>query len=67
MLALLNDVPVINHPVFRIALGIAVIAAGLTVLHHDIFILATGALILIMGLARGTRALSTRNHQGQPR
>jgi uncharacterized membrane protein HdeD (DUF308 family) len=67
MLALLKDVPVINHPVFRILLGVAVIAASLTVLHHDIMAIAIGAFILIMGLTQGTRALTARSQKGHVR
>jgi hypothetical protein len=64
MLALLKDVPVINHPVFRILLGAALIAVAVAVLHDDIFLLAIGALILIMGLVRGTRALTAHTQKG---
>jgi hypothetical protein len=60
MFALLKDVPVINHPVFRILLGAALIALAMAVLHHDIILIAIGALILIMGLVHGTRALTAR-------
>jgi hypothetical protein len=67
MLALLKDVPVINHPVFRIVLGAALIAVAVAVLHNSVILIAVGALILIMGLARGTRALSTHTHKGQQR
>jgi hypothetical protein len=62
MFALLKDVPVINHPVFRIVLGTALIAAGVAVLHDDVIILAIGALILIMGLVRGARAMTAHAH-----
>jgi uncharacterized membrane protein HdeD (DUF308 family) len=67
MLVLLKDVPVINHPVFRIVLGLAIIAAGVTVLHRDIIALAIGAFILLSGLVQGTRALTSRPQKGQPR
>jgi hypothetical protein len=59
MFALLKDVPVVNHPVFRIVLGIAVIAAALAV--HNVVIGAVGALILVMGLYHGRNALMARN------
>jgi hypothetical protein len=67
MFALLKDVPVINNPVFRILLGAALIAVAVAVLHDDIFLLAIGALILVMGLVRGTRALTGRTQKGQLR
>src|SRR5262249_52649591 len=50
MFVLLKDVPVVNHPVFRIMLGAALAAAGLVVLHHNVIITAAGAVVLIMGL-----------------
>jgi hypothetical protein len=65
MLALLKDVPVINHPVFRIVLGAALIAVGIAVLHDSIVLIAIGALLLIMGLARGARVLTGRTEKGQ--
>jgi hypothetical protein len=67
MFALLKDVPVINHPVFRIVLGVALVALAVAVLHDSIILIAIGALILIMGLARGTRALTGRTQKGQLR
>ena len=65
MFALLKDVPVINHPVFRIVLGAVLIAVGVAVLHDSVILVAVGALILIMGLVRGTRALTARAQKGQ--
>jgi hypothetical protein len=65
MFVLLKDVPVINHPVFRIVLGAALIALAVAVLHHNIILIAIGVLILIMGLARGTRALTAHPQKGQ--
>jgi uncharacterized membrane protein HdeD (DUF308 family) len=67
MFALLKDVPVVNHPVFRIVLGAALVAVGLVVLHHDVIITAVGALLLIMGLVRGVSALTGQTQKGQPR
>jgi hypothetical protein len=67
MLALLKDVPVIGHPVFRIVLGATLIAVGVTVLHGGVILIAIGALILIMGLVHGTRTLTARAQKGQPR
>jgi hypothetical protein len=67
MFALLKDVPVINHPVFRIVLGAALIAVAVTVLHSSVILIAVGALILIMGLVRGVRALTGRTEKGQLR
>jgi hypothetical protein len=67
MFALLKDVPVVNHPVFRILLGAALIAVAVAVLHHDLILIAIGALILVMGLVHGTRALTARTQKGQPR
>ena len=67
MFALLKDVPVINHPAFRIVLGAALIAVGVAVLHDSIILIAIGALILIMGLVHGTRALTAHSQNGQLR
>ena len=67
MFALLKDVPVLNHPVFRIVLGAALAAVGLLVLHHNVIITAAGALVLIMGLVRGVSALAGHAQKGQPR
>jgi hypothetical protein len=64
MLALLKDVPVINHPVFRIVLGAALIAVGLLVLHRSIILIAVGGLLLVMGLVRGVRTLAGRTQKG---
>jgi hypothetical protein len=66
MLALLKDVPVINHPVFRIVLGAALIALGLAVLHHSLIIIAVGAFLLVMGLVRGAGSLAGHTQKGQP-
>jgi hypothetical protein len=65
MFALLKDVPVINHPVFRIVLGAALIAVAVAVLHDSVILIAIGALILIMGLVRGTRALTAHSQKGR--
>jgi hypothetical protein len=65
MLALLNDVPVTGNPVFRIVLGIALIAVAVLVLHNSIILIAIGALILAMGLVRGTRALTGHTEKGE--
>jgi hypothetical protein len=67
MLALLKDVPVISHPIFRIVLGVALVAVAVAVLHDSVILIAIGALILIMGLARGTRALTGHTQKGQLR
>jgi len=64
MLVLLKDVPVINHPVFRIVLGAALIAVGLLVLHHSIILIAIGALLLIMGAVRGIAVLGRHSQKG---
>jgi protein-S-isoprenylcysteine O-methyltransferase Ste14 len=66
MLALLKDVPVINHPVFRIVLGAALVAVGLTVLHHSVILLTVGAFLLVMGLVRGISGLTGHTQKGQP-
>ena len=63
MLALLKDVPVLNHPVFRIVLGAAVLAVGLA--FHAYLAIAAGGLLLVMGVARGFAALKGRNQKGQ--
>jgi uncharacterized membrane protein HdeD (DUF308 family) len=64
MLALLKDVPVISHPVFRIVLGAALLAVGLA---FDAYLaIAAGALLLVMGIVRGVAALTGRNQKGQP-
>jgi hypothetical protein len=67
MFALLKDVPVMNHPVFRIVLGAALIALAVALLHDSIILIAIGALILVMGLVHATRALTARTSKGQPR
>jgi hypothetical protein len=67
MLALLNNVPILGHPVFRIVLGIAVIVIAVTVVHRSIILIVLGALILIMGLVRGARSLSSRTETGELR
>jgi hypothetical protein len=63
MLALLKDVPVINHPVFRLVVGAALIAVGL-VLNH-IIITVAGALLVLLGLARAYHLLTTHHQKGQ--
>jgi hypothetical protein len=65
MLALLNDVPVLGHPVFRIVLGVALIAVAGLALHDSVILIAIGALILIMGLVHGTRTLTGRPQKGE--
>ena len=67
MFVLLKDVPVLNHPVFRIVLGAALAAVGLVVLHHNVIITAAGALVLITGLVRGVSALTGHARKGQLR
>jgi len=67
MFVLLKDVPVVNHPVFRIVLGAALAAVGLMVLHHNVIITAAGALVLIMGLVSGVSALTGHAQKGQLR
>jgi hypothetical protein len=62
MFALLKDVPVVNSPVFRIALGVALVAAGLAV--HQIVIAAVGGLILVMGIIAGVSALTGHTQKG---
>jgi protein-S-isoprenylcysteine O-methyltransferase Ste14 len=64
MLALLKDVPVINHPVFRIVLGAALMALGLAVLHHSLILIAVGAFLLVMGLVRGVSGLVGHAQKG---
>jgi len=66
MLALLKDVPVINHPVFRVMLGVVLIALGLAVLHHSLILIAVGAFLLVMGLVRGVSGLVGHTQKGQP-
>jgi uncharacterized membrane protein HdeD (DUF308 family) len=65
MLALLKDVPVINHPGFRIVLGAALIALGLAL--HAVIADAIGALLLVMGVVRGVAALTSHTQKGQLR
>jgi hypothetical protein len=67
MLALLNGVPVINNPVFRIVLGVALIVIAVTLLHNSIILIAIGALILVMGLVRGYRSLTGHNQKEETR
>ena len=64
MLALLKDVPVINHPVFRVVLGAALIALGLAVLHHSLILIAVGAFLLVIGLVRGVSGLVGHAQKG---
>jgi hypothetical protein len=63
MFALLNGVPVVNNPVFRIVLGAALIVIAVALLHSDIILIAIGAFILLMGLVRGYRNLTGRNKE----
>jgi len=65
MFALLKDVPVLGHPVFRILSGAALIAAGLAL--HAIIVAAAGGLLLVMGVVRGVSALTGHTQKGQPR
>jgi uncharacterized membrane protein HdeD (DUF308 family) len=65
MLALLKDVPVLNHPLFRIALGAALIVAGLFL--HQILIAALGGFLLVMGVVRGVSVLTSHSRKGQMR
>jgi hypothetical protein len=65
MFALLKDVPVINHPVFRIVLGAALIAAGLVL--HQYIAAAVGGFLLVMGVTRGVSALTRHTQNGQLR
>jgi Flp pilus assembly protein TadB len=67
MFALLNGVPVVNNPVFRIVLGIALIVIAVALLHDSIILIAIGALILIMGLVRGYRSLTRHNQEEEVR
>jgi Flp pilus assembly protein TadB len=67
MLALLNGVPVISNPVFRIVLGIALIVIAVALLHDSIILIAIGALILIMGLVRGYRSLTRHTQEEEAR
>jgi hypothetical protein len=64
MFALLKDVPVIGHPVFRIVLGAALVAAGL-LWHHNIIVVAVGGFLLVMGVVRGVGAVTGRTQKGQ--
>jgi hypothetical protein len=63
MFALLNGVPVVNNPVFRIVLGAALIVIAVLLLHSDIILIAIGAFILLMGLVRGYRNLTGHNKE----
>jgi hypothetical protein len=63
MFALLNGVPVVNNPVFRIVLGAALIVVAVALLHSDIILIAIGAFILLMGLVRGYRNLTGHNKE----
>jgi hypothetical protein len=63
MFALLNGVPVVNNPVFRIVLGAALIVIAVALLHSDIILIAIGAFILLMGLVRGYRTLTGHNKE----
>ena len=63
LFALLTDVPVVSHLVFRIVLGAALIAVGLAL--HLIFVAVAGGLLLVMGIARGVATLTGRTQKGQ--
>jgi hypothetical protein len=63
MFALLNGVPVINNPVFRIVLGAALIVIAVALLHSDIILIAIGAFILLMGLVRAYQVLTGHNKE----
>jgi len=67
MFALLNGVPVVNNPVFRIVLGAALIVIAVAFLHDSIILIAIGALILIMGLVRGYRSLTRHSQEEEAR
>jgi hypothetical protein len=67
MFALLNGVPVINNPVFRIVLGAALIVIAVALLHDSIILIAIGAFILLMGLVRGYQVLTGRNKEEEAR
>jgi hypothetical protein len=62
LFALLKDVPVVSHPVFRIVLGAALIAVGLT--FHLIGLAVVGGLLLVMGIVRGVAALTGHTQKG---
>jgi Protein of unknown function (DUF2892) len=63
MFALLNGVPVINNPVFRIVLGAALIVIAVALLHSEIILIAIGAFILLMGLVRAYQVLTGHNKE----
>ena len=63
MLALLNDVPVISHWLFRLMLGAGLILIGVLVLHRNTILIAVGALILLMGIVRACSVLTHRNQK----
>jgi hypothetical protein len=65
MFALLKDVPVINHPVFRIVLGAALIAVGLVLRQY--VVAAVGGFLVVMGGVRGYSVLTGRTKKGQLR
>jgi hypothetical protein len=65
LLALLKDVPVINHPLFRIVLGVALIAVGLV--FHQVLLAALGGFLLVIGVVRGVSVLTGHGRKGQPR
>ena len=64
LFALLKDVPVIGHPVFRIVLGAALVAAGVAL--HLIGLAVVGGLLLVLGAARGVAALTGHAKKGHP-
>jgi hypothetical protein len=65
MFWLLNDVPVIGNPIFRILLGAVLIAVAVLFLHSSILLIAVGALILVMGIVRGVQTLTGHAQKGQ--
>jgi hypothetical protein len=50
MLALLKNVPIVNHPLFRVLLGALVVAVSLAL--HAVIAAAGGGLLIVMGAAQ---------------
>jgi hypothetical protein len=60
MFALLKNIPIINHPAFRVLLGALIVAVGLAM--HAMIAAAAGGLLIVMGAAQFVAA----HHRTRP-
>jgi hypothetical protein len=65
MFALLKNVPIVNHPVFRVLLGALIAAVGLML--HQVIAAAAGGLLIVMGAAHFVSAHHRTQTQTQTR